>query len=159
MSQWRLNVENQIKTLKTIFVLYDENHDGVLTLDEFQILMKMMLEREKAAEAEDNKNRGTDQEKTVVWNTKASLGQERHRGLRLFNEALDLSIQHFVREKELRAKDDDLMDHMRNIGAHDDEQLDKITPMAFTEVMMRNQVGGFGTSTLFSDLRFTLPEN
>ena len=36
----------------------DENHDGVLTLDEFQVLMKKMLEREKQAEAEAEESKG-----------------------------------------------------------------------------------------------------
>ena len=42
LDQWRLNIENQIKTLKTIFIECDDNNDGVLTLDEFWVLMQKM---------------------------------------------------------------------------------------------------------------------
>ena len=37
--------------------------------------------------------------------------------------------------------------------------MDKITPLAFTKMVMANNVGGFGSATLFSDLRYTLKDD
>ena len=61
-----------------------------------------------------------------------------------------------MREKELKVKNDAFLDNMLQMQENDKEWLDKISPMAFTEVMMKNHVGGFGTGTLLSDLRITL---
>ena len=70
---------------------------------------------------------------------------------------MDLSIQRYVADKQSQGGDEDFLARLNRTEDEDEEQIDKITPLAFTEVMMRNQVGGFGTATLFSDLRYTLP--
>lgn len=36
------------------------------------------------------------------------------------------------------------------------KNMDTITPLAFTKVIMKHQVGGFGFGNAFSDLRYTL---
>ena len=51
---------------------------------------------------------------------------------------------------------------MLNLGgtnSEDQDKIDKITPLAFTKMVMANNVGGFGASTLFSDVRYTLKED
>ena len=78
--------------MKTIFIESDDNNDGVLTLDEFWVLMKKMQGREKAEEAFLDQG-----EKPVVVgiNTAQAREREKLRNVALFNQALDLSIDQY----------------------------------------------------------------
>ena len=50
------------------------------------------------------------------------------------------------------------MHNLSNPMTEGQDKIDKITPLAFTKMIMTNNVGGFGTSSLFSDLRYTLKD-
>ena len=141
LNQWRLQVETQILKLINLFIESDENADGVLTLQEFTVLMKGLEEKDLRKEEKEEKNL----EPTLKINRKTRMTKERI--IYLFNEALeitqiDLSL---MNERQKQA-----------VLEGDNDTVDKISPLAFTKMIMKNEVGGFGMGQVFSDLRYTL---
>ena len=118
--------------------------------------MKKMQGREKAEEAFLDQG-----EKPVVVgiNTAQAREREKLRNVALFNQALDLSIDQYKEEEERLGQDEDVMLNLGGNNSEDQDKIDKITPLAFTKMVMANNVGGFGASTLFSDVRYTLKED
>ena len=48
------------------------------------------------------------------------------------------------------------IDKIESLDSIEDEAIDKITPLAFTTMVLKNKIGGFSCTNMFSDLRYTL---
>lgn len=180
LTAWRKDVEQQMKTIQRIFVESDANNDGVLDLNEFTHVMRQMAERERAldvlnlhyekqlASLGHEGHRDCEEGRQPAADASRKLDHQRRqqlkmRNLRLFNEALDLSIDKYI-EQEVSTIDrgeHDTAKHftvLRALLREDEQIVDKLDPMAFTQVIMQRGVGGFGLGNVMSDLRFTLWE-
>ena len=145
--------------VKKIFIQGDLNGDGVMTLEEFWLNLVQMEEKMKNDKMVKTKNQNIMKSMTMLSPNKREISPDSsmvnmnhsksmmmvmqgsqdpkitsQRALDLFSEALELSIA------EVKGN------------------VDKITPLAFTKVIMKHGVGGFGFGIAFSDLRYTLRE-
>ena len=81
-----------------MFMEYDTNHDGVMDIEEFQVLMKKMHEREKSM---DKYNLFEKMNSDLQEDKDQSHGDIlKQRTVKLFNKALDVSIHHYLKSKQ-----------------------------------------------------------
>eukprot|EP00347_Sterkiella_histriomuscorum_P023473 403334509 len=122
LEEWELYQSSQKKKLLKKFIDFDENGDGVLTLDEFKELMKSL-----------EGSSGMNSNERIVM---------------LFKEAVELSNE--LEQMNLHQNSDNNNEH-GDLGGQGNGKItgsDKISPECFVETVVRHRLGGYGNEFL-----------